>query len=81
MSRTTTEIVNSDLEVEQPEQVSSGSLIFLPGVGEIAQLHCRLYSELPSLFRPVTQLEDAYMSLRDKNNLFTHQFLAVSLKE
>ena len=55
-----TEFVNSDLEAEQ---VSSRSLIFLPGVAEITQLQHRLYSELPSLFQPVLQLEDANMSL------------------
>ena len=60
MSQTTTEVVDSDLEAEQG---SSGSLIFLPGIGEIAQLQCRLYSELPSLFWLVPQLDDANMSL------------------
>jgi len=60
MSQRTTEFVNSDLEAEQG---SSGSLRFLPGVGEIVRLQCRLYSELSSLFWPVPQLEDANMSL------------------
>ena len=58
----TTELVKTDLETEQ---VSSGSLIFLRGVGEIVQLQCRLCSELPSLFRPEPQLEDGNMSLGD----------------
>ena len=60
ISRMTTELVKSHLETEQ---VSSGSLKVLPGVGEIVQLQCRLYCEAPSLFRPVPQLEDANMSI------------------
>lgn len=70
MSRTTTEFDNSDLEA-QPEQVSSGSLIFLLDVGEIAQLQCKLYSEPPSLFLPVPQLERRrYESPKQKTNIY-----------
>jgi hypothetical protein len=46
-----------DRHLLETEQVSSGTLVILPVVGEIAQLRCRLYSERPSLFRPVLQLE------------------------
>jgi hypothetical protein len=70
------EFVKTDLA----EPVSSESLIFLPGVGEIAQLQCRLYSHLPSFFQPVPQLENANMSLEDTKKVFTYHFLAVSLK-
>ena len=70
MSRTTTEFDNSDLEA-QAEQVSSGSLIFLLDVGEIAQLQCKLYSELPSLFQPGPQLERKYESPKQIRNIYT----------
>jgi hypothetical protein len=65
----------------EAEQVSSGSQIFLLGVGEIAQHQCRPYSELSSLFRPVPQLKKKNIRLRDLKTPITHHLLVVSLKE
>jgi hypothetical protein len=51
------------LHLEPDEQGSSGTLIFLPDIGEIAWLQCMLYSWLPSVLQPVPQLRDVKLSL------------------